>query len=79
MEQHRGNSKVVWFSINIKAQGYAMGDLQRNLFTLPSDPAHQWLLYRKTNFLFHISNLADVSVRKKDMNMRGVQRQLRMN
>lgn len=29
------------FSININAQGYAMGALQHNLFSLPSDPAHQ--------------------------------------
>lgn len=45
MEPLRGNCKVMWFSININARGYATGALQHNLFSLPSDPARQWLLY----------------------------------
>lgn len=39
MEPLRGNCKVMWFSININARGYATGALQHNLFSPPSDPA----------------------------------------
>lgn len=63
MEPLRGNCKVMWFSININAQGYATGAMKHNLFYLPSDPSHICQSIQ-IDLIFHIPDAAEVGIKK---------------
>lgn len=57
----------MWFSININAQGYAIGALHHNLFSPTLDPSDQWLLHvsLNTDYMFYIPGPAEAHVKNE--------------